>query len=434
VEPDHVGPVFLFMLNDADESEFRSLLTRCLQFQSVSGHERVFTEFIADWARDQGFTVDLWQSNESDLAQFPVARAKHIALANRPTLVIKFPKNGKNGRSILFNAHADVVAAPHPDQWRFDPWSGKEHAGRFYGRGACDVKGPLVSALWAMQSLRVAHPDGLDGDVMLELIPGEEDCVTLGTVTSVARGYTADACIVLEPTESLPRNASRPGCRFEITCSGKSVHGTVKWLGEDAIELGRIVLDILPVLQGRWNDRAADPLFASYPIARPVTVDLIRGGDWQGMISDRCLIAGYLELLPADEPAAWRERFNTGLRGELTQRGQDDRRISICFPEEYAGHWLSDDYPLCRTALGIVEDSRNLLQNIGLQWNGWQGFNSGCEAGLRAGLLGTPTLVWGPGSLAQAHAVDEFVEFSQVRAVAGMFARSAQQWTGGKKD
>ena len=68
-------------------------------------------------------------------------------------------------------------------------------------------------------------------------------------------------------------------------------------------------LDILPALQTRWNDRAADPLFSTYPIARPVTVDVIRGGEWQGMIADRCVIGGYLELLPADEPAAWRERF-----------------------------------------------------------------------------------------------------------------------------
>src|SRR4051794_40725015 len=140
------------MILDLPESEMRGLLARSLQIPSVSGNERAFTEFIADWARHQGFVVDLWQSDERDLAQYPIASAKHIPLADRPTLVIKLPGNGRSGRSILFNAHADVVAAPNPDQWQFNPWSGHEHAGRFYGRGACDVKGPLVSALWAMQS------------------------------------------------------------------------------------------------------------------------------------------------------------------------------------------------------------------------------------------------------------------------------------------
>ncbi len=89
----------------------------------------------------------------------------------------------------------------------------------------------------------------------IELVPGEEDCVTLGTLTSVARGHTADACVVLEPTEGLPRNASRPGLRFEIACRGVAVHGTVKWLGRDAIALATAVLGVLPQLEAEWNDR-----------------------------------------------------------------------------------------------------------------------------------------------------------------------------------
>ena len=70
------------------------------------------------------------------------------------------------------------------------------------------------------------------------MVPGEEDCVTLGTLTSVVRGHTADAAIVLEPTEGQPRNASRPGLRFEVTCRGRAVHGTVKWLGRECDPAG----------------------------------------------------------------------------------------------------------------------------------------------------------------------------------------------------
>jgi acetylornithine deacetylase len=409
------------------EPRMRTLLSESLRIPSVSGKEEPFTRFISDRLRSSGFIIDLWETDESQLGGYPVARARHLPLAGRPTLVAKL-KGTAAGKSLLFNAHSDVVPAPHPERWILGPWDGHEKLGKYFGRGACDVKGALISAIWAMLAIKHAHPAGLPGELMLELVPGEEDCVTLGTLTSVVRGHTADACIVLEPTESLPRNASRPGLRFEITCHGKAVHGTVKWLGEDAIQLANGVLSILNELEKSWNCSPRDPYFRAYPIARPVTVDTVRGGEWQGMVCDSCLVAGYLELLPADEPAAWMDRFNLELAKLLDLRGLDRRNVTVEFVEQYDGHRLDSASELCRTAQKSVEFGTDLAQNRGSGWAGWTGFNSGCEAGLRAKMLNTPTLVWGPGSLAQAHAVDEFVEFSQVRLAAERFARFAVDW------
>jgi acetylornithine deacetylase len=416
---------------DLFEPRMRTLLSESLRIPSVSGSEGTFTTFIADYLRSSGFAVDLWETDESQLAAYPVARAKHLPLAGRPTLVAKLPGNrGSNGagRSLLFNAHSDVVAAPHLQRWTFGPWSGNEHQGRYFGRGACDVKGPLISAIWAMLAIKQVHRAGLDGDLMLELVPGEEDCVTLGTLTSVVRGHSADACIVLEPTESLPRNASRPGLRFEITCLGKAVHGTVKWLGEDAIALASGVLASLSELEKLSRQEPTDPYFCGYPISRPITVDTIRGGEWQGMVCDKCFIAGYLELLPGDDLQIWSERFNVELKKILDVRGLNSRKVTVSFVERYDGHSLDSYNGLCRSAERAVESASELPENMGLRWNGWAGFNSGCEAGLRANLLKTPTLVWGPGSLTQAHAIDEFVEFAQVRTVAGMFSALSVDW------
>ncbi len=403
----------------------RGLLADALRIPSVSGSEGPFTRFVAGYLRDAGLAVDLWQSTEADVAgRHPVAACKHLPLAGRPTLVATLRGTG-GGRSLLFNAHADTVGVPDPARWAHPPFGGVEHDGRVYGRGACDVKGPLVSAIWAMLALRADPPAG---DLSLELVPGEEDCVTLGTLTSVARGHTADACVVLEPTEGLPRNASRPGLRFEVACRGVAVHGTVKWLGRDALALATAVLNALPQMEADWNT-GDDPLFASYPLARPVTVDTVRGGRWQGMVCDDCLVAGYLELLPADDPTAWQARF----RSELTARLSADRwpaaDLNVSFPESYPGHHLTSEQSLCRMAVAAVEADADADDNRRSSWPGWAAFNSGCEAGLRANLLGTPTLVWGPGSLARAHADDEFVPFDQVRAVARQFVRLARLWS-----
>ncbi len=395
-------------------ASMRDLLLRCLRFDSTSGQEAEFTRFLAGWGKSCGFSVDLWESCENELADYGLSLARHIPLQGRPTAVITLPGSG-GGRSLLFNAHTDVVAAPEPLRWRFGPFEGGEAEGKVYGRGACDVKGPLISALWAMLELKQRFPSGLDGDVSIELVPGEEDCVGLGTLTSLVRGHRADGLIVLEPTENRPCAASRGGCRFEITCHGQAVHGTVKWLGKDAIAALRHVMDAVSELESDWNDRAADPLFAAYPIARPMTIDAIRGGQWQGMLCDKASCSGYLELLPGDDLAACQARFRKELLAKLFGKGQDTSDILVAFTEAYPGHRCDPDGDFGKTARVVANSSLSA-------------FNSGCEAGLRAGLEGTPTLVWGPGSLAQAHAVDEYVEWSQVEAGAHLFADFATKW------
>lgn len=370
------------------------------------------TEFVADWARRQGFGVTLWQADEDELTRFGPLPAKFIPLANRPTLVLRLAGSG-GGRNLLFNAHSDVVAAPRAERWRFGPWSGVVHDGKLYGRGACDTKGPLVSALWAMLAIqRGGFP--LAGDILLELIPGEEDCVGLGTLTSLARGFGGDGIIILEPTEGEPRCASRGGLRFEIATLGHAVHGTVKWLGRDAIALMPPVLEALNRLELRWNNRNDDPLFADYPLMRPITVDTLHGGQWQGMLCDHCLCGGYLELLPGDDLDAWSNLFITTVKNDVCAAGIGSEHFSVRILEQYQGHFTPTTDELCIAAATAAKIQQ------------WSAFNSGCEAGLRARLLGTPTLVWGPGSLAQAHAVDEFVELRQVAEVAGYFARTAE--------
>jgi acetylornithine deacetylase len=395
-------------------------LVRALRIPSISGGEKPFTQFVADFAEHHGLEIDLFQSSEKELELFELSRARHIPLKDRPTLVIKLPGTG-GGRSVLFNAHADVVSAGDESQWTHVPWSGDIDGGKIFGRGACDVKGPLASALAAMVDLKESPPAG---DILLEVVPGEEDCVGLGTLTSLARGYRADASIVLEPTENLPRCASRGGCRFEITTIGRSVHGTVKWLGEDAIETARHILNTLRLIENDWNDRTDDPLFSIYPIARPITVDTVKGGTWQGMICDRCSIAGYMELLPLDDRTLWQRKLKSELTRQLASVNIDSDDFHIIFSEDYAGHRLPPDHVLCQAAL------RATAQVAPNSWTKWTAFNSGCEAGLRAQEEQTPTLVWGPGSLEQAHAPDEYISLAQLETGARLFKRFALQWCG----
>ncbi len=412
---------------DASAARMRTLLREWIAIPSVSGEERRVVERIASDARAMGLEVDLWTTSDRELADHAGELPPHRPFVDRPTLVITL-RGGARGRSLIFNAHSDVVASGDRSAWTCDPWAGDDRNGDIVGRGACDDKGPLAAALWAMLALKESGRT-LAGDVRLEVVPGEEDCVGLGTLSSVLRGHRSDAAIILEPTQGIPRCASRGGVRFRIGLRGRAVHGTMKWLGVDAIKFARIALDECDALQDRWNTRAADPLFAEYPYARPVTVDSIAGGQWQGMVCDRCDIAGYLELLPDDDLDQWCARFRDELGERLAGRGIGADRVQIEFVEQYLGHRTDPESSLCREIASSLAacDSVSSLAPIR-----WTGFNSGCEAGVRAALHRTPTVVWGPGSLEHAHAPDERVRFEDVRACAAAFTIVARAWCDGK--
>jgi acetylornithine deacetylase len=400
-------------------NEMLELLQNSIRIPSISGDEKKFATYIHGWARHNGFKTDLFEIGPANLDELFIFRPRHIPLSGRPALVIILPGNS-NGRSLIFNAHADTVPIGESGDWSMDPFSGIYKNGRIFGRGSCDAKGPLISALWAMLRIKQDFPDGLVGDLMLELIPGEEDCVGLGTLGSINRGYKADASIVLEPTENTPRCASRGGIRFAISCRGKAAHGTVRWLGKDAIVSMRKVLAVLDELQERWNDRSANRLFDSYPVSRPITVDKIIGGRWQGMVCDRCSCEGYLELLPEDDLIDWQKLFVAGLRDEL-----GDENIEVEFTENYPGHNTPLNTALCHTITSVMED----LSVSTLDWNGWSAFNSGCESGVRAKLHETPAVVWGPGSVEYSHSPDEYVDFSSVELCAELFMKTAVSWS-----
>lgn len=286
-----------------------------------------------------------------------------------------------------------------------------------YGRGACDAKGPLVAGLGAMLKIRQLRGHDFAGMVALELIPGEEDCVDLGTLTSVVRGYRADAAIILEPTEGLPRCAARSGLRFEISVHGRAVHGTVKWLGIDAVRGLRYVLGALDEMESQFSQIERDGRYTDYPVLRPITVDKISGGGWQGMICDKALCAGYFELCPEDDLDTWQERFISELTDRLVAQGYPGDGIDVQFPERYRGFFTPTDASVCRAAEKMIRYS-----SAAERWKKWRGFNSGCEGGLRFALHRTQTLVWGPGSLEQAHRIDEFVPVQEVVDCSGAMA------------
>jgi len=91
----------------------------------------------------------------------------------------------------MINGHVDVVEAGEQGRWTSPPFAADVRDGRIYGRGACDMKGGIAAALFALEALRASGVE-LAGDVVFEAVTDEETCA-MGTIAAIHRGYRGDA-------------------------------------------------------------------------------------------------------------------------------------------------------------------------------------------------------------------------------------------------
>ncbi|MBX6766624.1 MAG: M20/M25/M40 family metallo-hydrolase, partial [Actinomadura rubrobrunea] len=149
------------------------LLSELIRIPSVGGSdaEARIQERLAAWMRDEGLEVDHWPIDVDAVAAEDAFPGMEAPRTRAWGLVGRLPGTG-GGRSLMLNAHVDVVPPGTPDAWTEDPFGGRVAGGLVYGRGASDMKGGLVAALFAVRALRRARPRG---DVLVACVVGEED-------------------------------------------------------------------------------------------------------------------------------------------------------------------------------------------------------------------------------------------------------------------
>ena len=209
----------------------------------------------------------------------------------RPSIVgIKRGTGG--GRSLMLNAHLDTVGV---DGYAGDPFAGERHLGRLYGRGAFDTKGGLAAVLVAAHRATLTP---LAGDLLVTLV-ADEAFGSLGT-EEVLRRFSADAAILVEPSQLSLTVCHRGFAWFELTLHGLAAHGSMPELGVDAIRQAGLVLRALNDLQARLERLPAHPLLGH----GSVRVSQIAGGTDEATVAARCTLTIERRTLPGETPAA----------------------------------------------------------------------------------------------------------------------------------
>ena len=209
----------------------------------------------------------------------------------RPSVVARVGSG--EGPRLVWNGHLDTVPAGDLAQWSSDPFGGEVVDGRLVGRGACDMKGPIASALGAVAAI---HRAGLElaGTLDLHLVADEEHAGIHGTKVLLEEGLVdQDAAVVGEPTEMEIALAERGGAWVTAVARGKGAHGSTPHLGVNAIvSMARFVLRLPEVLPDRVHPLTGPPT---------VNVALIAGGSAPNVVPDRCEVEIDRRIVPGED-------------------------------------------------------------------------------------------------------------------------------------
>lgn len=312
---------------------------------------------------------------------------------------------------VLLSGHTDVVPVDGQD-WSSDPFRLRHEGGRLYGRGTTDMKGFVASALAAAQT---ASTRTLKTPLHLALSHDEEvGCVGVRSLIDLlAQSSIRPAiCIVGEPTSMAVATGHKGKTVLRAVCTGKEAHSALAPKAVNAIHLAADLVSEIRAIQAGLAERGAHDAEYDVPYTT-LHVGRISGGTALNIVPNRCGIEFEIRNLPGDDPAA----ILAELRAAADRICQDARKRA-----EEAGIAIDvvNDYPGLATAKE-AEAVRFVGALTGA--NGTMKVDFGTEGGLFSERLGVPTIVCGPGSMAQGHKPDEFVTQDQLAACDAMLAR-----------
>lgn len=319
---------------------------------------------------------------------------------------------GHGERIFYFHGHYDVVPAQSEEQFR--PLR-KEHF--VFGRGACDMKGGIVSMLYAILALRECCLE-MDGKVQLILIPDEETGGARGSARLAEQGILGRngvGMLLAEPTSGVVWNANRGAISLRVQVFGKSVHVGLQNQGENAFERMHSVVARLQELKYEAEQRTTR---ANIGAGQSSSSILMLGGQSGGgtnfnVVPESCWFTMDRRINPEENLAEEKGKLLDVLK-ECQRQG-----IPLDWEILQEGNSASTDK---EEATGQALD-QSILEVTGKP----------ASFELCPGLLetrfyaaqGIPSYAYGPGLLSVAHGPNEYVDLRRVTECAAIYALTA---------
>src|SRR4051812_33470387 len=235
-----------------EQLEFTKALVR---FESVRGAEHAIQEYVFRAYRDYGLAVDRFVMDRNRIEGHPGASKYSADHSDAPIIVgIHHPRR-ESGRSLILQAHVDVVPAGPAAMWSEFPFEPTVEGDWMFGRGAADMKPGHAANLFALKALRRL---GLQpaATVYVQSVV-EEESTGNGALMTHLRGYRADAALIPEPEDEKLVRANTGVLWFEVRVEGHPVHVREMQSGANAIDAAYRIIASLRELEARWNEKKA---------------------------------------------------------------------------------------------------------------------------------------------------------------------------------
>ncbi len=311
----------------------------------------------------------------------------------------------QGGPLIMFEAHQDTVPV---EGMTIEPWSPQIRDGKIYGRGSCDIKGGMCAMLGAIARLLAERPEGMPNIAMACTINEE---FGYSGATALEKFWTEgksqvlprrpDVAIVAEPTSLDVVIAHKGALRWKCRTKGRASHSSQPHLGTNAIYRMSYVLQAFEAYQ-----RELIPTLPEHPLCGPpsLSVGTITGGISVNTVPDACEIELDRRMIPGEDHAAVFEQVTSFVRD---YPGVDFHADLVHDEPFLKGGSLSEQHngPLADRLVATASSVKKDCQKIGVPY--------GTDAAAISA-MGVPTVVFGPGSIAQAHTCDEWLEVDQL--------------------
>ena len=414
-----------------DENQSIYALSELVRTASLTGEELPGQKKVADLARHAGAEIE-WLDVEisalfkayPDIAQYPTHWEHDLILPyderpnlkelkdagledvlnynNRPNLIARWRGTG-GGKSLILNGHIDTVTIEPRSDWSTDPFGAEIRDGKLYGRGSVDMKGGVSAAIQAMRILRDCGIR-LKGDVLLQSVVNEEHAGN-GTLDLVRRGVTADAAIVLEPTQTQVFTSNAGGLYWTIEVPGTVRSPGARWegsarVGVSAIEVLGPVIEALQQIESNYCDIGGPGAFS-------LVLGQVSGGHYDTATAGSATLRGTAYFADSvGDLTAVMDRFRA-LPGLVAQK--EPYLAEYPIKVQFLHH---DDASVQPETPNIAETVANVLNQNGRNSQVMPG-NFVCDLRHLVNRGSIPSIVFGPGNIAQAHKIDEHIEIRE---------------------
>ncbi|WP_294247293.1 acetylornithine deacetylase [uncultured Sphingomonas sp.] len=314
---------------------------------------------------------------------------------------------------VVLSGHSDVVPVDG-QPWTSDPWRLTRRGDRLLGRGTCDMKGFLAL------SLALAPHVARRGMVRpLHLaISYDEEVGCLGApsmIAEIARELPSPAAVVVgEPTEMVVVSGHKGIATWNVTVTGHEAHSSLIHLGASAnmvaVRLMQQLADLADRLAGE-----GDPHGPFCPHHATLTIGQMNGGTAVNILARECRFAFDLRTLPGQEPEAILAPFFAACEAA-------DTELRARFPEAGVRVERRSRTP------SFAPEADGAAERLARRWAGDNGPARAVPYAAEAGQFqgaGFSTVICGPGSIAQAHQPDEYIEVQQIERGAAFMLRLA---------